>query len=130
VTAQRAVADTSVMVGLAAGRVSPADFADHAWAVSAVTLGELRLGALQPTDPEIASVRLSTYELARQFDLLPIDERVSNAWAVLVASLRAEGRRMPINDSWIAATAIAAGVPVVTQDSDYDAVPRLTVLKI
>ncbi len=28
---------------------------------------------------------------------------------------------MPINDSWIAATALAAGVPVLTQDDDYDA---------
>ena len=129
-TERRAVADTSVMVGLETGRVDVADFADYSWAVSAVTLGELRLGILQATSPEIASVRLSTYELARRFDPLPIDERVSDAWAVLVASLRAMGRRMPVNDSWIAATAIANGVPVVTQDADYDDVPKLTVLRI
>lgn len=75
-------------------------------------------------------MRLSTYELARRFDPLPIDERVSDAWAVLVALLRAMGRKMPVNDSWIAATAIANGVPVVTQDADYDDVPELTVLRI
>jgi len=130
VTGRRAVADTSVMVGVETGRIKVAEFAEYSWAVSAVTLGELRLGVLQASSPEIASVRLSTYELARRFDPLPIDERVSDAWAVLVASLRVEGRKLPINDSWIAATAIANGVPVVTQDADYDDVPKLTVIKI
>ncbi|HKA69552.1 MAG TPA: type II toxin-antitoxin system VapC family toxin [Actinomycetes bacterium] len=129
-TGRRAVADTSVMVGVETGRIKVAEFAEYSWAVSAVTLGELRLGVLQASSPEIASVRLSTYELARRFDPLPIDERVSDAWAVLVASLRVEGRKLPINDSWIAATAIANGVPVVTQDADYDDVPKLTVIKI
>jgi predicted nucleic acid-binding protein len=35
-----------------------------------------------------------------------------------------------VNDSWIAATAIAHGVPVVTQDSGYDAMPGVRVIKI
>ena len=38
------------------------------------------------------------------------------AWARLRVELRDRGLRMPVNDSWIAATAIALGVAVVTQD--------------
>jgi predicted nucleic acid-binding protein len=34
-----------------------------------------------------------------------------------------------INDSWIAATALARGMPVVTRDSDYDDEPGLRALK-
>lgn len=30
---------------------------------------------------------------------------------------------MPLNDSWIAATAIALSIPVVSQDADYKEVP-------
>jgi predicted nucleic acid-binding protein len=38
---------------------------------------------------------------------------------------------MPVNDSWIAATALALDVPVVTQDSDYDIeLDDLTVIKV
>jgi predicted nucleic acid-binding protein len=59
-----------------------------------------------------------------------VDEAVSEAWALLVCQLRAAGRRAPVNDSWIAATAIAHGVPVVTLDSDYDAMPDVRVIKI
>jgi predicted nucleic acid-binding protein len=36
----------------------------------------------------------------------------------------------PIDDTWIAATAIANGVPIVTQDSDYDVMPDVEVIRI
>ncbi|MGH3889458.1 MAG: PIN domain-containing protein [Pseudonocardiaceae bacterium] len=49
---------------------------------------------------------------------------------MLRAQLRQRGRRMPLNDSWIAATAIAHGLPVATQDDDYDEVPGLEVVKL
>ena len=130
VTAQRALADTSVFVGLEAARFDAGRFAGYEWGVSAVTLGELRLGVLQARDPEAASRRLSTYQLAQRFEALTVDEAVSEAWALLVCRLRAAGRRAPVNDSWIAATAIVHGVPVVTQDSDYDAMPGVRVIKI
>jgi len=39
-------------------------------------------------------------------------------------------RKVPINDSWVAATAIAHGIPVVTQNTDYDAMPGVAVIKI
>jgi predicted nucleic acid-binding protein len=55
---------------------------------------------------------------------------VSDAWAVLVAKLRADGRKAPINDTWIAATALAHDVPVAVQDNDYDPMPGLTIIKI
>ena len=130
VTSQRALADTSVFVGLEAARFDAGRFAGDEWGVSAVTLGELRLGVLQAKNPEAASRRLSTYQLAQRFEALAVDEAVSEAWALLVARLRSAGRRAPVNDSWIAATAIAHGVPVVTQDSDYDAMPDVRVIKI
>ncbi|HEY5435937.1 MAG TPA: PIN domain-containing protein, partial [Candidatus Limnocylindrales bacterium] len=59
-----------------------------------------------------------------------VDEAVAAAWARLRVQLRDQGRRMPVNDSWIAATAIALGVPVVSQDDDYEAVPGLTVIRV
>ncbi len=130
VTAQRALADTSVFVGLEAAHFDAGRFAGYEWGVSAVTLGELRLGVLQARDPEAASRRLSTYQLAQRFEALTVDEAVSEAWALLASRLRAAGRRAPANDSWIAATAIVHGVPVVTQDSDYDAMPGVRVIKI
>lgn len=127
---QRALADTSVFIGLETARFDVSRFENFEWGVSAITLGELRLGVLQALDPEAASRRLSTYQLAQRFEPLAVDEAVSEVWALLISRLRAAGRRVPINDSWIAATAIAHGVPIVTQDSDYDAIPDLDVIRI
>ena len=129
-TPGRALADTSIFVGLEATRFDVSRFADFEWGVSALTLGELRLGVLQAQNPEAASRRLSNYQLAQRFEALTVDEAVSEAWALLISGLRAAGRRAPINDSWIAATAIAHGVPIVTQDSDYDAMPGVEVIRI
>jgi predicted nucleic acid-binding protein len=131
VAIRRAIADTSVFFGLEVHRFDDQALAEVELGVSVVTLGELRLGVVSARhDPDAAARRLATYELARQFDPLPIDETVSDAWALLVAKLRADGRKAPINDTWIAATAIAHDLPVVTQDSDYDEMPDLTVIKI
>jgi predicted nucleic acid-binding protein len=130
VTPKRALADTSVFIGLEATRSDLSRFDDFEWGVSAVTLGELRLGVLQARNPEATSRRLSTYQLAQRFEALPVDESVSEAWALLISRLREAGHRAPINDSWIAATAIAYGVPIVTQDSDYDVMPDVEVIRI
>ncbi|GAT66283.1 type II toxin-antitoxin system VapC family toxin [Planomonospora sp. ID91781] len=127
---QRALADTSIFIGLEASRFDIERFADYEWGVSAITLGELRLGVLQARDPESAARRLSTYQLAQRFEPLPVDEAVSEAWALLVSRLRVAGRKAPINDSWIAATALAYGIPVVTQDADYDEMPGVEVIRL
>jgi predicted nucleic acid-binding protein len=77
-----------------------------------------------------ASRRLSTYQLAQRFEALPVDAGVSDAWTLLVSRLRAAGQRVPINGNWIAATAIAHQVPIVTQDADYDGMPDLEVIRL
>jgi hypothetical protein len=55
---------------------------------------------------------------------------VATAWAELVATLRTIGRSMKLNDSWIAATALAHELPVATQDADFDHVPGLNVIRL
>jgi predicted nucleic acid-binding protein len=130
VTARRALADTSVFIGLEAGRFDGSRISNFEWGISVVTLGELRLGVLQAKDPETASRRLSTYQLAQRFEALTIDEQISDAWALLISRLRVAGRKAPINDSWIAATAIVHDIPIVTQDADYDVMSEVEVIRI
>lgn len=37
---------------------------------------------------------------------------------------------MLVNDSWIAATAMALDVPIVTQDGDFPTLPELAVIRV
>ena len=102
---------------------------DHL-AVSVVTIGELRAGVLAASDVGIRDRRLATLTRALTLDPVPIDQSVAETWARLRVALRDVGLRMPVNDSWIAATAMTLGIPVVTQDDDYLHAPGLEVLHI
>lgn len=99
-------------------------------AVSVITIAELRLGVLAAGDGPARARRLETLTRADALEPIPVDRSVAAAWAALRLALRDAGRRMPLNDSWIAATAIARGIPVVSQDADYDGVPGLEVLRV
>ena len=124
-----ALADTSVFVAREQGRPLREGVEEDV-AVSVVTVGELRLGVLLARDVESRASRLVTLRLGESLEPVPVDDGVADAWARLVARLREAGRRMPINDSWIAATALAHGYAVLTQDDDYDAVPDVEVVKV
>lgn len=125
----RALADTSLFVATEGGRPLRGPVPDEL-AVSVVTLGELRAGVLVATDGPTRARRLATLRRAELLGPLPVDDLVAEAWAGLRAALRDAGRRMPVNDSWIAATALAHGVAVATQDADYDDVPGLDVVRL
>ncbi len=74
-----------------------------------------------------------TFELANRIVSLPVDEAVSRAWAQMRAHVGASGQKVRINDIWIAATAAAHEIPVVTQDGDFDdlnGVAGLTVIPV
>jgi predicted nucleic acid-binding protein len=126
--------DTSVFIARESGRglgELPARVA-----VSVVTIGELQLGVLAAADDRVRARRGETLALARRSDPIPISEAVMTAWAQLVADCRSAGvhRTVKLTDALIAATAIAHGLPVVTQDDDYEQVagahPALRVVKV
>jgi predicted nucleic acid-binding protein len=127
--ADTAVADTSIFIALEQLRAMTGEPPQRI-AVSVVTIGELRLGVLAASDGPTRARRLETLLRAEAIDPLPIDASVAHAWASLRLALRDNGLRMPLSDSWIAATAIANLMPVVAQDSDYDAVPGLEVIRV
>lgn len=56
---------------------------------------------------------------------MPIDVISARHWATLRVRLAEHGRRVNVNDLWVAAMALATDLPVVTQDSDYDALESL-----
>ena len=124
------LADTSVFVAHESGRPLRVEALPDRLAVSVITIGELRAGVLAAGDLATRDRRLATLTAVLVLDPIPVDEDVAAAWARLRVSLRDRGQRMAVSDSWIAATALALGVPVVTQDDDYVEVPGLAVIHV
>jgi predicted nucleic acid-binding protein len=130
VAVPRGLADTSLFVALETGRPLAEASLPDVLAVSVVTLAELRAGVLAARDLATRARRLATLEYVLGLDLVPVDAAVADAWAVLRVALRDLGRSMKVNDAWIAATAIALGVPVVTQDDDFAGAPMVDVVRV
>ena len=92
-------------------------------AIPAIVLGEFRYGIA-------GSRHRSEYEAwldatLPAFDVLVFDEGTARAYAALRVALKRSGRPIPANDAWIAAIALQHGLPVLTRDEHFDAVPGL-----
>jgi len=127
---ERGLADTSVFIAHESGRSIDVEVMPDRLAVSVITIAELRAGVLVAIDAATRDRRLDTLTAALSLDPIGIDIEVANAWARLRLALRDTGLRMPVNDSWIAATALALDVPVVTQDDGFPALAELAVIHV
>lgn len=93
------------MTGLIAGKV---------WCVTFVTAGEL----WQWADMRSWGTR-SRRDLGSWLGsviVLPGSERVARQWGGISAAAKRRGRPRPTNDSWIAATCLARGLPLATRN--------------
>jgi predicted nucleic acid-binding protein len=126
--------DTSVFIAREDGR-AVGELPDRV-ALSVVTIGELQLGVLNASDDDTRARRADTLAVARAADPIPVSEAVMVTWARLVADCRAAGiqRAIKLTDTLIAATGVEHGLPVVTQDGDYEKIAgahsALKVLKV
>ena len=125
----RGLLDTSIFVAREQGR-SLGGLPDEA-AISVVTLAELHIGVLVADEPRIRAQRLRTLsEVERDFDAYPVAEGVARNFAELVADARHKGRKPKIMDALIAATAVTHDLVVYTQDSDFDDLLEVRVVRV
>jgi predicted nucleic acid-binding protein len=88
--------------------------------ISAITLGELQRGALLLPAGKRRKALLHWIETGIKADfaerILPVDTRVMECWATLEASTARSGRRLPVLDGLIAATALAHNLTLSTRN--------------
>lgn len=111
--------DTSVLISPPAGGDE-----DEPIFLSAISVGELHAGVELARDDATRSVRLARLTaLVSSVPVLPVDGPV----AARYGELRRAAGRAPSNDLWIAATALAHDMTLVTRDDRLAAVPLVRV---
>jgi len=109
--------DTSVLVAARDVR----GLADE-WAVSVVTIGEIQAGVLIARNDATRARRLALLAaVLAEAPSLPIDRQISAHYG----ELRAKTGRRPSNDLWIAATALAHDLTLVTADEQQASLPLI-----
>ena len=89
-----------------------------------IVLGEFRYGIAGSRHRRTYETWLS--EALVHFEVLEVSDETTHAYASVRMSLKQKGRPIPANDVWIAAIAIEHRLPIVSRDSDFDAVVGLT----
>ncbi len=126
----RAIADTSAIIGVEAGRIEARDLRRFELSVSAITVGELEAGV---ACADASTWQLRARTLLQVLSALPViaaDRQVAGAYGTVVGRLRAADASVGYHDAWIAATAVAEGMPVVTQDRDFLRIDGLDVVLV
>ena len=92
-----------------------------------IVLGEFRYGIAGSRHRKAYEEWLETQ--LSSFEVLPITAETTIPYATLRGALRRLGRPIPANDAWIAALAIQHGLPILSRDEHFDALPDLRRIK-
>jgi tRNA(fMet)-specific endonuclease VapC len=86
-------------------------------AIAAVTVAELRVGALMATGKRRTARFAFVDDVVRALDIVDYDVHVAEAHAELLVAVRSQGRPRGAHDLIIAASALATDRDVVSADS-------------
>ena len=96
--------------------------------VSSISIGELMYGAELSNKQDFN--RELYFDFCNQMKIIYIDSDIAKNYGKIKAQLKKSGHPIPENDIWIAATAIAANLTLVTADSDFDNIEGLIIEKL
>lgn len=95
--------------------------------LSSVVLGELLAGFAAGEREAACREELARFLASRRVTVVSVDEGTADAYARVFALLRRKGRPIPVNDLWIAASALQHGLHLVTFDQRFAAIEGLAV---
>ena len=93
--------------------------------IPAIVLGELSYGFMKGKRQEFNEKKLRQIVGQLGIVIIPVDEDVARRYAIIYTSLVKKGRKIPINDVWIAACCMEVGGTLLTRDRHFDAVEQI-----
>ncbi len=124
------VIDTNVLIGLFEHSYTLPDMFRKYDRIHlpATVIGEYKAGVSDSRHGRLNSQKLADYLKHETVDVMPITDATAEMYAKVFKALKAQGRPIPQNDMWIAASALEHGADILTYDEHFRAVPMLTVL--
>ena len=127
-----AVFDTSAVIAFFRGDDRATALVEHTsrLIVPVAVAAELMAGCLTSRKQSSGLREVHAFLRSSRVDVAPATADTAERWAVIRDGLRRAGRQIPINDIWIAASAMEYGLPVVTNDRHFLELPQILVTLI
>ena len=93
--------------------------------IPSIVLGELNYGFMQGSRKEFNERKLRQIISRLNIEIVNVDEDVARKYAIIYASLVKKGRKIPLNDVWIAACCMEVGGTLLTRDRHFEAVEQI-----
>jgi predicted nucleic acid-binding protein len=93
--------------------------------IPSVVLGELYYGFLKGSKQEHNEKKLQELVDRLQIEIIDVNRDVARKYSLIFGSLQKKGRKIPINDVWIAASCMEVGGTLLTRDKHFKYVDQI-----
>jgi tRNA(fMet)-specific endonuclease VapC len=124
---KRILLDTSAYSNLMRGSQKIVEVLDEAEEVflCAIVVGELLAGFKRGSKEQNNRKVLKDFILTPGVEVLPIDDTTAERYALILDYLKKNGTPIPVNDIWIAASAMQHGLELLTSDQHFSLLPQI-----
>ena len=122
------ILDTNVYCDYAEGLSDVVDaiatFGEYIY-IPAIVIGELTYGFRKGARQQFNERKLKQIITRLQIEIIDVDMSVARKYAIIYLSLSKKGKKVPINDVWIAACTMELGGTLLTRDNHFNAVDQI-----
>jgi len=124
----RLILDTNIYSDYAEGNPAVVDImAESAREICfpTIVLGELYYGFRKSNRKKLNELKIEQFIKIFRVEIIMVDENVARKYALIYEYLEKKGRKIPINDVWIAACCMADGGTLLTRDRHFSHVDQI-----
>lgn len=122
------VLDTNIYTDFAEGRPEAVDALATLGEIlflPSIVLGELTYGFMKGSRQGFNERKLREVISRLGIDIINVDEHVARKYAIIFTSLVRKGKKIPLNDVWIAACCMEIGGTLLTRDRHFEAIDQI-----
>jgi predicted nucleic acid-binding protein len=93
--------------------------------VPSIVLGELSYGFMKGSRRDLNEKKLLQIIDLLKVEIISVDEHVARKYGIIYSSLVKKGRKIPINDVWIAACCMEIGGTLLTRDTHFECIDQI-----
>ena len=90
-----------------------------------IVLGELSYGFMKGSRRDFNEKKLLQIIDQLKMEIISVDQHVARKYGVIYTSLVKKGRKIPINDVWIAACCMETGGTLLTRDTHFEFIDQI-----